>query len=198
MFSITGFRAARRLISRPLATTCYLSASERLLRNPLDRLATRGSRECILRRTQLASHPLRPLTTDLADHRIVPLSQSIWRRQIVEKQGQGDALPKDDPAQARAFLLQRYKESIEFYWRASRKNKNGYKITRYLTVLLGSLVTLISSLSAAEFIKSSPAWALGFSIMTPVFAATLAIVGGFSQAFQWGPTWRRWCLRPRN
>ncbi len=108
----------------------------------------------------------------------------------MDNHGQEGVLPKGDPAQAYQFVLRRYEESIDFYWRSSRRNKRGYKITRYLTVILGSLVTLISSLSAAEFIKSSPAWALSFSILTPVFAAILAIVGGFSQSFQWGPTWR--------
>jgi len=112
----------------------------------------------------------------------------------MDKEGQVEALPNGDPAQARQFVLQRYKESIEFYWRSSHRNKIGYKTTRYLTVVLGSIVTLISSLSAAEFIKSSPAWALSFSVLTPVLAATLAIVGGFSQAFQWGPTWREMVL----
>ena len=116
----------------------------------------------------------------------------------MEEHSQGEALPKDDAAEARNFLLQRYKDSIQYYWRASRKNKNGYKITRYLTVFLGSLVTLISSLSAAEFIKSSPTLALGFSIATPLLAATLAIVGGFSQAFQWGPTWREMVLTAQD
>jgi len=112
----------------------------------------------------------------------------------MDNHGQGDVLPKSDATQAQQIVLQRYKESIEFYWRSSRRNKRGYKITRYLTVLLGSLVTLISSLSAADFIKSSSAWALSFSILTPVFAAILAIVGGFSQSFQWGPTWREMVL----
>ncbi|HWU40596.1 MAG TPA: DUF4231 domain-containing protein, partial [Candidatus Acidoferrum sp.] len=112
----------------------------------------------------------------------------------MDNHGQRGSLPKGDRDQAHQFVLQRYKESIDFYWRSSRTNKRGYKITRYLTVVLGSLVTLISSLSAAEFIKSKPAWALSFSILTPAFAATLAIVGGFSQSFQWGPTWREMVL----
>jgi hypothetical protein len=109
----------------------------------------------------------------------------------VDNHGQGDVLPKGDPAKVQQLVLRRYEESIDFYWRSSRRNKRGYKATRYLTVLLGALVTLISSLSAAEFIKSSPAWALSFSILTPVFAATLAIVSGFSSGVLRGG---RWCL----
>jgi uncharacterized protein DUF4231 len=115
-------------------------------------------------------------------------------KKMDKNHGQQDILEKGDSAQAHQFVIQRYKESINFYWKSSRNNKKGYKITRYLAVLLGSLVTLISSLSAADFIKSSPGWALSFSILTPVFAATLAIVGGFSQSFQWGPTWREMVL----
>ena len=33
-------------------------------------------------------------------------------------------------------------------------------------------------------------WDRAFAIATPVLAATLAIVAGFSQNFQWGAAWR--------
>jgi hypothetical protein len=89
--------------------------------------------------------------------------------------------------EAKNQLLERYKERIDYYWNASRNSKRSYKATRYLTIVLGAAVTLISSLSSAKFVNG--AMALIFDIATPVLAATLAIVGGVSQAFQWGASW---------
>jgi hypothetical protein len=85
---------------------------------------------------------------------------------------------------------ERYDKTINYYWNASRRNKQAYKLTRILTVVLGALVTLIASLSSAEFVTASQPWNQVFAIGTPVLAATLAIVGGFSQNFQWGATWK--------
>ena len=33
-----------------------------------------------------------------------------------------------------------------------------------------------------------------FDLGTPVLAATLAIIGGFSHSFQWGSTWQNMVL----
>jgi hypothetical protein len=86
-------------------------------------------------------------------------------------------------------ILEQYDQRIQYYWKASQYNKNSYKATRYLTIVLGALVTLVASLSSADFIKSSNWLAFLFAVLTPLLAATLAIVGGVSQAFQWGAAW---------
>ena len=65
--------------------------------------------------------------------------------------------------------------------------KRSYKTTRYLLIFLGALVTLVSSLSAAKFIQGP--FAVAFAVVTPLLAASMAIVGGVSQAFQWGAAW---------
>lgn len=84
-------------------------------------------------------------------------------------------------------VLDKYEKKIEYYWKASQSNKRSYKMTRYLTIILGAVLTMIASLSAAKFITG---WvATLFAVATPVLAATLAIVGGVSQAFQWGAAW---------
>ena len=83
-----------------------------------------------------------------------------------------------------------YREKIQYYWKSSRKNKRYYKWTRTLTVVLGATVTLIASLSSAQFVKESDVLGMIFSIATPVLAALLAVAGGFSQHFQWGATWK--------
>lgn len=88
------------------------------------------------------------------------------------------------------YILQRYNTAIEYYWKASRHNKRAYKLTRSLTVILGAIVTVVTSLSSAEFIASNQLWDTAFAIAAPVLAAMLAIVGGFSQSFQWGAAWR--------
>ena len=85
-------------------------------------------------------------------------------------------------------LLDRYQERIQFYIKASQNNRRAYKTARYLTVVLGALVTLLASLSSAFFVRGT--WLeIGFDILTPLLAAGLAIVGGFSQNFQWGAAW---------
>lgn len=93
------------------------------------------------------------------------------------------------PADPRQYVMDRYQNRIEYYWGASRYNKRSYKTTRYLTILLGALVTLIASISSASFIKNTAWLSVAFSVLTPVLAATLAIIGGISQAFQWGAAW---------
>ena len=92
---------------------------------------------------------------------------------------------KDDP---KVIVMARYDDAISYYWAASKSNKRLYKLTRYLTIALGAFVTLISSLQSAEFIKTANLVTV-FAVLTPLLAATLAIVGGVSQAFQWGATW---------
>ncbi len=91
------------------------------------------------------------------------------------------------------FVLEQYRKRIDYYWKTSRANKNGYKYSRYLTILLGSVVTLITALAASEQIKS---WELQatFQILAPVLAAILTIVGGFAQSFHWGSAWREMVL----
>lgn len=89
--------------------------------------------------------------------------------------------------EAKSRVLERYDQCIAYYWKASQHNKGSYKTTRYLLIILGALVTLVSSLSSANFIKG--ALAVAFAVSTPLLAATMAIVGGVSQAFQWGAAW---------
>ena len=45
----------------------------------------------------------------------------------------------------------------------------------------------MSSISSATFL--SPNWKTAMAILTPVLAASMAIVSGISQAFQWGAAW---------
>ncbi|MEJ2154127.1 MAG: DUF4231 domain-containing protein [Desulfobacteraceae bacterium] len=93
-------------------------------------------------------------------------------------------MPEDD------YVLTRYCTAIEYYWKASRHNKRAYKTTRSLVVILGASVTLAASLSSSNLIASSPIWDTTLAIAAPVMAAILTIVGGFSQSFHWGATWR--------
>jgi AcrR family transcriptional regulator len=93
-----------------------------------------------------------------------------------------------EAADALKHMLDRYQERIQYYSKASQHNKRAYKTARYLAVVLGALVTLLASLSSAYFIRGT--WLeTGFDILTPLLAAGLAIVGGFSQNFQWGAAW---------
>ena len=51
-------------------------------------------------------------------------------------------------------------------------------------------MTLISSISAAQFIQNVEVLRIGFAILTPVLAASLTIINGLGQNFHWGATWR--------
>lgn len=93
--------------------------------------------------------------------------------------------PNNDEAKSR--ILERYETRIAYYWKASKYNKRSYKTTRFLVITLGALVTLISSVSSVGSIKGASGLAL--AIATPLLAAALAIIGGVSQAFQWGAAW---------
>jgi len=89
-----------------------------------------------------------------------------------------------------AYVIKRYTDTIKYYWGASSHNKKSYKFSRTLTIVLGALVTLISSLASASFIEDNTFWNIFFSILTPLLAVALTIIGGFSQSFHWGATWR--------
>ena len=88
------------------------------------------------------------------------------------------------------YVLNQYKGKIDYYWGASTSNKKAYKRYRTWTIVLGSLVTLISSISAAEFVQSEEWLRITFTVATPIIAATLTVISGLGQNFHWGSTWR--------
>ena len=92
------------------------------------------------------------------------------------------------------YIVERYEAAIGYYWAASKRNKRWYKVTRSLTVIFGALVTLVASLSSSEIIQTSSTVTTLFSLGTPVLAASLTIIAGFSQNFQWGSTWQSMVL----
>lgn len=88
------------------------------------------------------------------------------------------------------YILDQYKSKIDYYWNASSSNKKSYKRYRSWTIFLGALVTLVSSLSTAEFIQDPPWLRILFAVATPIIAASLTVINGLSQNFHWGSTWR--------
>jgi hypothetical protein len=96
------------------------------------------------------------------------------------------------------YVLTQYDSSINYYWKSSSDNKNAYKRVRSWSIILGALVTLISSLASASFIEANEVIATGFAILTPVVAAILTILSGFSQSFHWGATWRDMILNAQR
>ena len=89
-----------------------------------------------------------------------------------------------------ATVLERYQNAIDYYWSASRHNKASYKRSRLSIIILGSLVTLISSFSTAAFIEGNQVLKISFAIITPLLAALMTIIGGIAQSFHWGAAWR--------
>ncbi len=99
-------------------------------------------------------------------------------------------MPTEQQEPMYEHVRKRYEDAIAYYWNASRNNKRAYKLTRILTLVLGALVTLASSLSSASFITGNTVWDRTFAIGTPLLAAALAFLGGYSQTFQWGAAWQ--------
>jgi hypothetical protein len=89
-----------------------------------------------------------------------------------------------------AYVHNAYENAINYYRRASRNTKRSYKAYRFFSIFLGALVTLISSLAATKYVESVPLLNATFAVATPVIAASLSIITGLSQSFQWGSTWR--------
>jgi len=92
------------------------------------------------------------------------------------------------------YIKNRYTKAIDYYWKASKNNKKWYKLTRALTVIFGALVTLISSLSSSTMIDEGSRIETAFIFGTPILAACLTIIAGFSQSFHWGSTWQNMVL----
>lgn len=92
------------------------------------------------------------------------------------------------------YVEQRYRESLQYYWRSSVYNKRFYKVGRILTVVMGAAVTLVASLSSSSLLDNSPVWQGIFVFGTPIMAALLTIIAGFTQAFQWGSAWQNMVL----
>ncbi|NUN16456.1 MAG: DUF4231 domain-containing protein [Myxococcales bacterium] len=88
------------------------------------------------------------------------------------------------------YVLRQYKDKIDYYWGASRHNKKAYKSVRTLSIILGSAVTLVSSISAASFVQDINELRVFFAVLTPIIAATLTVISGLGQNFHWGATWR--------
>lgn len=101
-----------------------------------------------------------------------------------------EELPKAKNLIDDQYVLDQYNHKIAYYWQASRTNKNSYKRYRAWSVVLGALVTLVSSIAAAEFLQKPDWLRILFAVATPVIAATLTVINGLGQNFHWGATWR--------
>ena len=89
-----------------------------------------------------------------------------------------------------AYVHAAYERAIGYYRNASRSNKFYYKSYRFLTIFLGAVVTLTSSLAATTFVEGIPWLDTTLDFAVPIIAALLTIITGLSQSFQWGSAWR--------
>ena len=89
-----------------------------------------------------------------------------------------------------AYVHAAYETAIGYYRNASRSNKFYYKSYRFLTIFLGAIVTLTSSLAATTFVEGIPWLDTVLDFAVPIIAAFLTIITGLSQNFQWGSAWR--------
>lgn len=90
----------------------------------------------------------------------------------------------------RNYVMKRYEDSINYYWKNGGVNKRIYKRNRVLVIVLGALVTLFSSLLSASFITNNQMFGPALALITPLIAASLTIINGLTQSFQSGAAWR--------
>ena len=102
------------------------------------------------------------------------------------------AVEPTDAVNGRDYVLKRYEDSIQYYWKASALNRRLYKWSRYLVVVFGAIVTLLASIASSSLISGTLATTV--AIATPLLAAVLTIIGGLSQSFQWGAAWQEMVL----
>lgn len=102
----------------------------------------------------------------------------------------GEPVVLEDHVQRHKFVLERYRSTMRYYWGSSNHNKRAFKWTRLATIVLGSAVTLLASMSSTELIGADSAWRTVIAVGTPVFAAVLTILGAIAQTFQWEAAWR--------
>lgn len=94
------------------------------------------------------------------------------------------------PKEIHNYVIKRYEDSINYYWKNGGTNKRIYKRNRILVIVLGAVVTLLSSLISASFVEGTPLLKTTFAIITPASAALLTIINGLTQSFQSGAAWR--------
>lgn len=104
--------------------------------------------------------------------------------EISTQKFEGKIMDKD------AYVHEAYERAINYYRNARRTTKRSYKTYRFLSIFLGALLTLISSLAASQFVYNDEIWRPIFAVATPIIAATLSVITGLSQSFQWGSSWR--------
>jgi len=88
------------------------------------------------------------------------------------------------------YVLNQYRYKIDYYWTASSNNKRAYKRYRAWPIILGALVTLITTMSTAEFVQSVPSLRILFAVTSALIAFMLTAMNGLGQNFHWGATWR--------
>jgi len=87
------------------------------------------------------------------------------------------------------YVSKTYDEIAQYYINATEENRKRYDIVRIWTIILGASVTLMASLSAADFIKNVNNLTTIFTITTAVLAAILTILNGLNQSFHWRENW---------
>jgi hypothetical protein len=89
------------------------------------------------------------------------------------------------------YVVLRFKEKIDWYWKNAKYNKFWYKFLRGFIIIVGTLVTLVTTLLAAgndEYVIFIPRNYLIFS--APILAALLTLLNTFSQNYRYGAAWK--------
>ncbi len=98
--------------------------------------------------------------------------------------------PDAAPSEKDEHILKLYEDTISYYWQAAHSNEQKYRLSQSGTIILGALVTLSASLSAAEIVTSIPWLKTALTIATPVLAAILTIILAVGQQMGWDTAWR--------
>lgn len=92
------------------------------------------------------------------------------------------------------YVKDRYESALKYYRSSGAYNRRAYKSFRILTVVLGSLVTLVAAMAQSDIFPESSIWSSILPVATPILAAIMTILAGLAQSFQWGSGWQNMTL----
>lgn len=104
------------------------------------------------------------------------------------------AFTKDRKMVNKDFVIQKYEDTIKGYKSAADKMEKNFKFNRYLPVILGGFISLLSTLSITSFVESLQSVRVGLALGTIILASVQAMLNELLRGQNWGDEWKRLTL----
>ena len=91
----------------------------------------------------------------------------------------------------RDFVIKEYQKTLNYYLSAAKKMERNYKYSRYFPVILGGLISLLSTISIASFVESIESVRVGLALGTIILASIQAMLSELLGRQNWGSHWKR-------